>query len=484
MPAENLSKSAGRVGLPGQSELPPGKSWFLGSGINDYRHFPPLNNAVRDVQAIQTLLQERYDLNEAELLLDEQASRRAILRKLEELARKVKPEEKVLILFSGHGYLSPAGLGFWVPVEAESGYSDDYIPNSRLRDFLQEIRSRHTLIVSDACFSGALFAKGPTRRSPEAEEVLETKISRYGFCSGRSNEEVYDGPPGAHSPFAGSILSILRENQKPRLRVSLLAEEVMSRTASQYRQLPHHGPLFDVGDKGGQYVFRLRRQNPPWATAWARIEAHLKDLHAKILLFDEYTDQFFQADNLKAAYDLGVLLEHKEAFFIAKGTRFRLKEFSRKKTPFQEEAKCLLRDYKTGYTLPDKVTHEEPPRPQPKVKPAVKRRDPSASPNTFTDPRDGRTYQTVELNGLVWMVENLNYDVGEDCWFLGDDPNTSSIYGRLYSLKAAKKACPPRWRLPTDEEWEALANELGGYYDKSTGRSFENPARGYDQLRK
>ncbi|MCB9267305.1 MAG: hypothetical protein H6558_19965, partial [Lewinellaceae bacterium] len=66
---------------------------------------------------------------------------------------------------------------------------------------------------------------------------------------------------------------------------------------------------------------------------------------------------------------------------------------------------------------------------------------------------------------LRWMAENLNFDVGEGCWFYDDDPKNGKKYGRLYTWEAAQKACPPGWRLPTDEEWKALASCFGGYVD-------------------
>lgn len=86
---------------------------------------------------------------------------------------------------------------------------------------------------------------------------------------------------------------------------------------------------------------------------------------------------------------------------------------------------------------------------------------PTPSTGFFTDPRDGRTYRTVELNGLVWMAENLNYDVGEGCWFYNDDPKNGEKYGRLYTWEAAQRACPPGWRLPKKGEWEELIKSFG-----------------------
>lgn len=467
-PSESEKKGIGRApGKDAAGRKPAGESWFFGIGINDYQHFKNLNNPVRDVTRIQEILERKYLLDESLTLFNAEATRRNIFRQLKKLLKAVGPHDKLFILFSGHGFFSQTKEGFWVPHEAEPGFEDDYLPNFHLKHYLQHLKARHILVVSDSCFSGALFAEGGTRKSSLPEERLEQKKSRYGICSGRDNEEVWDGPPGGHSPFANSIIEFLEENEQPLFRASLLAEEVLNRTVVEYRQTPRYGRLFRVGDEGGQYVFRLRRQSPPWAAAWARIEAHpeedLKDLHVKIQLLDEYTDQFPQADNLKAAYDLGVLLEHKAAFFIAKGSRFRLKEFSRKKTPFQEEAKRLLRDYKAGYTLPEETPSEkEQPKPTPKRQIPEKKREHPASPNTFTDPRDGRTYRTVELNGLVWLAENLNFDVGEGCWFYEDDPRNGEQYGRLYTWEAAKRACPPGWRLPTDEEWSQLMDFFGG----------------------
>lgn len=95
----------------------------------------------------------------------------------------------------------------------------------------------------------------------------------------------------------------------------------------------------------------------------------------------------------------------------------------------------------------------------------------------FTDPRDGQVYKTIRLNGKIWMVQNLNFDLGKDCWFYDDDPKNGEKYGRLYTWESAREACPLGWRLPTDQEWSSLANAFGGCYDFVAEMGRGNPGK-------
>ncbi len=90
--------------------------------------------------------------------------------------------------------------------------------------------------------------------------------------------------------------------------------------------------------------------------------------------------------------------------------------------------------------------------------------EPAGPPlRTFTDPRDGKRYHTVLINGTRWMAQNLSYDAGPGCRFPAGEANNEAMYGRLYTWEAARAACPPGWQLPTDEQWRELALFFGGY---------------------
>ncbi|MCP4121604.1 MAG: hypothetical protein GY751_07605 [Bacteroidetes bacterium] len=80
---------------------------------------------------------------------------------------------------------------------------------------------------------------------------------------------------------------------------------------------------------------------------------------------------------------------------------------------------------------------------------------------TFTDPRNGQTYATIEIGSQTWMAENLNYTTGNS-WCYNNNSANCNTYGRLYDWQTALSACPAGWHLPTDAEWTQLTDYLGG----------------------
>ena len=97
--------------------------------------------------------------------------------------------------------------------------------------------------------------------------------------------------------------------------------------------------------------------------------------------------------------------------------------------------------------------------------------------DTFTDSRDGKTYKTVKIGTAVWMAENLNFAAeGSKCYENSED--SCAKYGRLYNWETALKACPAGFHLPSDDEWTALENAVGG---RSTAGTKLKSAAGWNE---
>ena len=95
---------------------------------------------------------------------------------------------------------------------------------------------------------------------------------------------------------------------------------------------------------------------------------------------------------------------------------------------------------------------------------------------TFKDNRDGKSYKKVAVGGQTWMAENLNFAAdGSKCY--ENNAGNCEKYGRLYNWATALKACPAGFHLPSDDEWTALENAVGG---RSTAGTKLKSAEGWN----
>ena len=201
MEPKNISKAPAGKFKPLRTSK--ARNLLLSIGIDDYAHHPKLNNAVRDADAAEKILTEKYGFELLKSFRDEGATRVNIIDFFNQLIdnEKIKEGDRLLIWYSGHGAMIRKSRGAWITNQAKSPAQG--VSNSDLRDILSDLPAKHILLISDSCFSGSLIAEDS--RSLAAREADK---SRRVLTSGRK-EFVADGRPGEHSPFATQVFAFL-----------------------------------------------------------------------------------------------------------------------------------------------------------------------------------------------------------------------------------------------------------------------------------
>ena len=243
-----------------------GDLWLVAIGINSYISWPRLKTAVNDAKAVKETLLKRYHLDPARVveLTDEKATRKNILGAFRDLAKKVRPDDSLLVYYAGHGHIdSITGKGSWIPVESATDDPSAWISNRDITDYLNinAIKARHVLLVSDSCFSGDFF-RGSRAGLPTINDAFlkraYTRSSRQAISSG-GLEPVSDAGFGGNSVFSHFLISTLNNNRNPYLIPSEIFSEIKAGVGKNANQLPQFGDLHGTGGQdGGELILFLK----------------------------------------------------------------------------------------------------------------------------------------------------------------------------------------------------------------------------------
>jgi hypothetical protein len=146
-----------------------------------------LEGPAHDVEAMRQVLVQRWGFapERVQTLVDQAATRQAILQAVKGLVQRTQPGDEVLVYFSGHGTsaLDPAlglplphGSGAFIPVDADLGHPNPVaqlvVGRTDLRPVFEQLDKggRKVWFVSDSCFSGrqvrSLASALPSRMIP------------------------------------------------------------------------------------------------------------------------------------------------------------------------------------------------------------------------------------------------------------------------------------------------------------------------------
>ncbi len=266
---------------------PPGNCYALLIGINAYQHVPKLEYAVHDVSELREVLVNLYGFpaGNITMLTDGNASLENIRRALAEMVnnRRVKPDDQLLIYFSGHGQTVPTNfggdMGFLIPADADvdlndlanpSPYLASCLPMDNIWTMLNLCPARHVLLIADACYSGllahprALTIASPLAAAPDELRALRVRTARQVMTAGGKGELANEEPVLGHGIFTAKLLEELKARAtKPgdvfttvQLYAAIKTPVITSTDGKQTPQL-------DDYNTEGEFLFTVPGTAPP-----------------------------------------------------------------------------------------------------------------------------------------------------------------------------------------------------------------------------
>jgi hypothetical protein len=237
------------------TEKAPLKYYALIISVQNYedKGIKDLDYPVEDGEKIRKMLQDYYTFDPSYTTHLKNPTLKQITDALSELATKVGLKDNLLIFYAGHGYWDEdAKQGYWLPTDAKKGTANTWLSNKDLRDYIQKIKARHTLLLADACFSGSIFkTRSAFFNAPEAIQKLYDSPSRKAITSGALSE-VPD-----KSVFLEFVIKRLGQYPGKFLTAEKLfismKEEVIAKSKSG--QLPQYGEIDVTGNAGGDFIF-------------------------------------------------------------------------------------------------------------------------------------------------------------------------------------------------------------------------------------
>ena len=224
-------------------------------GVSNYEYagakLPNLDKPTKDAEELFQVLTTKYNFKAENVTLMKDPTRANLIDTFHGLADKVSDRDNLLIFYAGHGYYDqPKDFGYWLPADAKAESTANWVPNSTIKDYISAIPSKHTLLITDACFGGSIFK---TRAVAGMNQMKINELykdrSRKAITSG-SLTEVPD-----ESFFVHMLIKTLEENEFQYLPASTVFSRIYEPVMNNAPSVPQFGVIQGSGDEGGDFIF-------------------------------------------------------------------------------------------------------------------------------------------------------------------------------------------------------------------------------------
>jgi tetratricopeptide (TPR) repeat protein len=240
--------------LPRELQEFEGKNYALLIASQNYddSRITSLNKPITDAVKLKLLLQDGYNFQKENIFMLLNPTIKDFKKQFIELSEILEPNDNLVIFYAGHGvWVEKEKKGYWLLTDAASTDPNTWLPNKEVLDWISRLKSRHTLLITDACFSGSVFkTRAFDPNAPSVIQQMQRKISRVAITSG-NDTEVPD-----ESVFMKFLIKALSENKEKYLTAQkMFINHIIEAVMKESKIEPRYGTLEMAGHVGGDFIF-------------------------------------------------------------------------------------------------------------------------------------------------------------------------------------------------------------------------------------
>jgi len=186
-------------------------------GVNTYPSLKgaDLNGCVGDATVMSALLKDKYGF-QVTTLANEGATKEKIIAAIRAVKEKIKPTEKFVFFFAGHGTVESDGGATLLPSDAQEGSEANDLRADLLASEIQSINAISRTALLDSCFSGGMLRSLKRLGRPGLKTRSHTRAAKGSANGGGGTKFLVKTNDADSPPPTGKIcyFSAARANEQ------------------------------------------------------------------------------------------------------------------------------------------------------------------------------------------------------------------------------------------------------------------------------
>ncbi|MEA2876275.1 MAG: glycogen phosphorylase [Hyphomicrobiales bacterium] len=268
---------------------------LVGVSSFDDPSFKPLRFCENDVNELGRVL-STPDVAEFEVIKLHTPNRAEIVTSLERGAAQLRPEDKLLFYFAGHGKRSPAGRLYLVAKDTRSdALRGTGVPIEQVLEIMQESHSSQRVMILDCCHSGAVGDQFRGEINDGMQELARTRgtcilAASTGIQLAEEREAVSSGGKG-NGIFTRHLVEGLESGSAAvkdadYVTVDSLYDFAFQRVVTTSKQTPMKWVIGSVGN-----IVIAKSSSGGWQSQKAIVLTEFNNLHAGRLITGRLLDR-------------------------------------------------------------------------------------------------------------------------------------------------------------------------------------------------